>query len=202
MRPKHAHHFVHGRIVAVFAVLVLLAGGRTWAKCGSGPSPDYDDITAVMFQQDGCGGTLHPPRSDWMHVSTFECSTFYAVVWTDQGPKGPISLLKDYVQYDLRGATGTYHLGLDISRVRSLLLEDSFFSISPPDMMVTDTAKSVISVKRCAVVTRIALYNQPSLEEPAAAKLFRDFRTLIKNAPKTLVSRKPAKFLETGLFDP
>ncbi|HET9392343.1 MAG TPA: hypothetical protein VFO29_02290 [Candidatus Rubrimentiphilum sp.] len=193
------------RIASLALTLAFSIGAAASAKCGSGLPPDYRDIQAVMFNQNGCGSTLHPLRRNAMTVSRFDCSSFYAVVWELSGPNGKqMQLLNDYVQYDLDGQIGTYKIEVSLSSVQELLRKDRFFGVAPMDLMPTDSSQAVISVKRCAVVTRVMIYNTnlPDLIDPAAAKLFQDLRRMIEKAPKRFVSRTPRPFMQKLLFDP
>jgi hypothetical protein len=180
----------------VIAVLLLASStGLGLAKCASGSPPDYADIEAVMLKQTGCDGTLHPRK-----VSTFDCSMFYAFFW------GPPVNDAQYAQYNLAGSVGTYRLGINLQRVVQVLKRDNFFTLSPPDAMVTDTAESVLTVKRCAVVTRIRVFNVINgiitRVEPPTRRLFADLRRLIDQSPKARVSSKPTDLKYTLLFDP
>jgi hypothetical protein len=177
---------------SVWALAVLVLWGNpsiAAAACGTGQPPSYDDIDAVMLKQTGCKGALHPktPKS-------FECSYFWALVW-DGEPS-------EYSQYNLPGSIGLFEISTSIADVRSILSKDNFFALSPPDYEVTDTTESVVSVKRCAVTTRIRMYNTPMAEEPATARLFADLRHLFRIAEKTRKSFAPKDFQYTLLFDP
>jgi hypothetical protein len=88
---------------------------------------------------------------------------------------------------------------------RPSTLGSAQFELYPSSRTITDTARAVMSVKRCAVVTRISVYNMPeSPEEQDAAtlKLFDDLRALVNNAAKRLIAYSPKDFGLTGLFDP
>jgi len=178
--------------------LTLSLGAVASAKCGSGLPLNYDDIQAVMFSQSGCGSTLGRRT-----VTSFECSDFHAFIGAGGRPQGwTIPAISEYVQYDLPGATGTYNLILSMSQVRNVLRKDSFFTISPPDLVALDTAESVLSVKRCAVLTKVNIFDFRDAGDAASRKLFDDVRALIKGAAKKLVSHKPKTFDLTGAFDP
>jgi len=179
------------RLVVAFALLLAVSPAIAQAKCESGSSPDYNDIEAVMLKQDGCGGT-QPPNPP----TTFDCSTFYAVFWDSHS----MELARTYFQYNLPGAVGTYNIGASLKQVQEVLREDDFFALSPPEVGVTDTTKSVLSVKRCAVITRIVIEN--GLEEPAVRRLFSDLRMVIEHSSKTKISATVTDFKETLLFDP
>jgi hypothetical protein len=170
----------------------------------------YADVDAVMLTQNGCDGTiqdadvatLKSPQSPhgWL-VSTFECSTFWVLFWNNGRDNVPTT----YSQYNLRDATGTFTLLATIDDARALLRKDRFYDLYPRGLMITDTARAVMSVRRCAVVTRISVYHmrEASAEQDAATlKLFHDFRALVINAAKKRTSSSPSDFELTGLFDP
>jgi hypothetical protein len=189
---------MRARIIGLFLALTLSLGTIASAKCGSGLPLNYDDISAVMFSQSGCRSTLGRKT-----IASFECSSFYAFFWAGGRPQGwTTPVISEYVQNNLPGATGTYNLSLSISRVRNVLRKDSFFTISPPDLTALDTAESVLSVRRCAVLTKVNIFDSRDAGDVASRKLFDDMRALIKGAAKKLVSRKPKIFDLTGAFDP
>ena len=171
------------------AITVAAAPLTATAKCGFGLPPSYADISAVMLRQAGCDGTLHAKP-----VTSLNCSTFWALFWYGQPT--------EYAQYTLPGKTGFYRLSKSVREVRNILQQDSFFSLSPPDLNVTDTAKSVLSVKRCGVITRIQIYNSPRFVDAATAMLFTDLVRFIEKAPAKKISSDPADFKYTLLFDP
>jgi len=173
----------------MIALAYLMLPTVAKAKCGSGQPPSYDDVSAVMLKQTGCDGTLHARA-----VRSFDCSYFWVLFW-DGEPT-------EYSQYNLPGQTGFYHLSKTISPVRNILRQDNFFSLSPPDVEVTDTAESVLSVKRCGVITRLQIYNSSRFVEPATARLFADLVRFVSQAPRIRSSAVPGAFKYTLLFDP
>ncbi len=69
--------------------------------------------------------------------------------------------------------------------------------------MITDTAQLVLTVKRCAVITRIAMYSPPpEEEEQPARRLFDDLVALISSSQAMKMSSAPSDFDETLLFNP
>jgi hypothetical protein len=108
----------------------------------------------------------------------------------------------EYSQYNLKDSIGTFQLSATLADARSILRNDNFFALSPSDGEITDTAESVLTVKRCAVITRIRIFNGPGNTEPDTAALFRHLGNLVKQSPRTKVSDVPKGFVETGIFDP
>lgn len=176
---------------ATTALLLVSSTALGLAKCASGAPPDYADIEAVRLKQTGCG-SARGPRT----VTTFDCSMFYTFFW------GPPVNDAQYAQHNLEGSVGMYRLGINLQQVVQILKKDNFFVLSPPDIQVTDTTESVLTVKRCAVITRLRVFNGIRDEEPATQRLFQDLRALIDRSPKSRISSAPVDFKETLLFDP
>jgi hypothetical protein len=170
-----------------------------FAKCGSTNQPSYDDIHAIMFTQNGCYNTIHNPSLPTRFiVSSFDCSTFWVAFWES----GPATFPTTYSQYNLRDDIGTFQLSPTITDARGLLKDDGFFMLSPPDRFVNDAAQWVLSVRRCAVITKIRMYDTvPGLQDPATRKLFDDLRDLVMRAKATRISNVPAEFAQDGLFN-
>jgi hypothetical protein len=179
-----------------------------FSKCGTGNPPSYNDITAIMFTQNGCKNTIQDADAATLRsqqfpkgwsASTFDCSTFWVLFWWSEPARFPAT----YSQYNLKDAVGTYHLSATLANATELLRSDDFFALSPSDMIVTDTARSVLSVRRCAVVTRISIYNTPSpWQDVQTLRLFSDLRALVMRSRATRISSSPRDFDENGLFDP
>ena len=190
------------RWLALVAILTLATLPTiAAANCGSGLPASYDDIDAVMLKQDGCGGTigsLTASRRPGWFAKSFECSAYWAFFWNN----GRENVPTEYSQYNLKDSVGAYRLSVTIADARDVLRKDKFFSLSPPDGYITDTAQAVISVQRCAVTTRIRIFTGQGNAEPATARLFADLANLIRLSAKTKVSEIPKEFGLTGLFDP
>ena len=178
------------RRVCLLAILLalILWPCAALATCGTGNAPSYDDVTAVMLEQFGCDGTFRRKFPD-----TFECSIFWANFW-----KGEPS---DYSQARLSGRNGYYYLKASVRQIRDILRKGDFFALSPPNIGAVDMAESILSVRRCGVVTKIQIFNDPHFSEPATKKLFDDLVQFVKRAPKTKISSKPREFRETLLYD-
>jgi len=193
---------------AAAALAVALTPTIASAKCGTGNPAAYDDVEAIMFTQNGCRGTIQDadtatlkspqfPRG-WF-ASSFDCSTFWVFFWET----GPTVFPTTYSQFNLKDSVGTFHISATLGEARALLKSADFFALSPRSMSITDTASSVLSVKRCSVVTKISLYNTSSVDEDAqTVHLFEELRALVMHAKATRTSTEPTNFGETGLFDP
>jgi hypothetical protein len=198
------------KAVLASALLAALIPSVAKAKCGTGNQPSYDDIDAVMFTQNGCNSTIQdanvatlksPYVPQGWFASTFVCSTFWVLFWNNGRENVPTT----YSQYDLRESAGTFTISATLDDARTLLRKDRFYELYPSSRTITDTARAVISVKRCAVVTRISVYNVPGSPEDqdaATLTLFDDLRALVSGAAKSPISSSPKDFGLTGLFDP
>jgi hypothetical protein len=178
-------------LMLAMALGVLALPLQATATCGTGHPPSYADISAVMFERRGCGGfPKTQPSKD------LRCSLYWVFItkWdTDDDAT--------YSQFNFPGQTGTYKISLTLSDVRALLREHDFFNLNPEDASVTDIRQSVLSVKRCGVVTRVMMYPKfVSVDKPTAA-LFAAFDALIAGATKHRLSGKPAEFPYTAIFD-
>jgi hypothetical protein len=163
-----------------------------------------------MFTQNGCRSTIQDANvvtlrnSQFPHgwfVSAFDCSTFWTLFWNNGREDVPTA----YSQYNLKGAVGSFDLSATLDDVRALLRMDHFYDLNPSSLTITDTARAVLSVKRCAVITRISAFNMhgsPITQDGATLRLFNDFRALIAGAAKKRVSNGPRDFEQTLLFDP
>lgn len=189
------------RALAAVALCLAFPSVSASAKCGSGNRPSYDDVEAIMLKQNGCGaniGSFSASPAPRQLRKTFECSTYWAFFWKG----GPANFPTQYSQYNLHGAVGTYRLLATTADAVDILRKDNFFALSPADGYVTDTAQTVLSVRRCAVITTIATFTGAGNLEPATAKLLTDLAALVKLSAKTRVSTVPRSFDETGLFEP
>jgi hypothetical protein len=189
--------------------LVALTAAVANSKCGTGNAPSYNDIDAVMFTQNGCKGTIHDANVGTLKssqfprglVSAFDCSAFWASFWNN----GRESVPTIYSQYNLKDEVGLFALSATLDDVKALLKKDQFYDLSPSGLTITDTARAVLSVRRCAVITRISVFNMegsPVTQDAPTLTLFDDLRTLIAGAAKKRISDTPKDFELTGLFDP
>jgi hypothetical protein len=191
------------RYVAMSLALVLFAPALASAACRSGEPPSYDDIEAVLYKQEGGAGSIGNVyaayASPHFRVNSFAASAFWVSFWETDRVKFPT----EYVQLDLKDAVGSYELSATLSQMRDLLRRDDFYSLSPSGAMITDVPWAVLSVKRCAVTTIIAVYNiKTEYSDPATEKLFADLRSLVQQSKKILKNKKPHDFPESGLFNP
>jgi hypothetical protein len=191
-------------------LLLAVAPVAVDSKCGTGNVPSYSDINAVMFTQNGCKGTIQdadlallnsPQFPRGRFVSAFDCSTFWALFWNNGRDNVPTT----YSQYNLKNAVGLFDLSASLADARALLRKDRFYDLYPRNLMITDTARAVLSVRRCGVITRISAFNTQEsggVQDAPTFRLFDAFRALITGADKTRVSSAPKDFEQTLLFDP
>src|SRR5262249_29863641 len=191
----------------VFAAFTPVAA---YSKCGTGNTPSYSDVDAVMFTQNGCKGTIQDasvatlrspqfPRG-WF-VSAFDCSTFWVLFWNN----GRDNVSTTYSQYNLKNAVGLFDLSATLDDARALLEKNRFYDLNPRSLMITDTARAVLSVKRCGVIMRISAFNTQDsgeMQDAPTLRLFDAFRTLIAGASKKRISSAAKDFEQTHLFDP
>jgi hypothetical protein len=183
--------------ISAGALLIFLAPIDGLATCGTGHPPSYDDIEAIMVTQNDQQAAMTTPLP--FTVSTFARSSYWAFFWET----GPARFPTVYSQFSLRGMVGTYHLSVRLADATGVLKQHDFFNLSPEEHLITDTPKLVLSVKRCAVITRIGMYNPPPDDEDGQTKaLFEDLQHLVAGAKATKISDKPKAFEETLLFDP
>jgi hypothetical protein len=166
------------------------------AKCGTGNPLSYDDISAVRFQHDGCGvGRSTGPEQQLL------CSSFWALFSNasavDAGAK-PVSEAI-YSQYNLAASVGTYRLSATLADVRKVLRKESFFELSPVDVG-PDTGEATLTVKRCAVVTKIRASLMPEAEGPTV-RVLTDIMALIQDASKSRISASPMGFSYDIFFE-
>jgi hypothetical protein len=167
------------------------------AKCGTGNPPSYDDITAVLFQQDGCGIGRSAET-----VNEFLCSGFWALfsdeAAVDGGAKPHDAAI--YSQYNLARSVGTFRLNSTLSEARDILRKGNFFALSPVDVG-RDTGEATLTVKRCAVVTRIRASLMPETEGPVI-RVLTGIMALIQDSQKSEISSKPTGFAYDLFFEP
>jgi hypothetical protein len=200
------------RVALACTLLVVLTPVAASSKCGTGNTPRYSDIDAVMFTQNGCKGRIldasasRLPRNianvsqSWF-APTFDCSTFWAFFRNNGRSDVPTT----YSNFNLKKSVGLFNLSVSIDAARQLLSKDQFYDLDPGAFGITDTAWAVLSVARCGVITRIKTYNMGDKDEeqdPSTLRLFEDLRALIAGARKTMISSSPEDFAQTLLFDP
>lgn len=171
------------------AIAMTLAPNVAIAKCGTGNPPSYDDITAVRFERER--GFWTAPKT--YRASTFKGSAFWVLFWNLDATK--------YSQDDLQGQIGTYHLNVSLKDAVDVLRVDDFFALSSPELLITDIQWDVLTARRCSVITKIALPDDPDAGDAKTRKLFDDLEALIVQSTKTTVSKK-AEFFYSNLFDP
>ncbi|MGA8098372.1 MAG: hypothetical protein WB810_06920 [Candidatus Cybelea sp.] len=197
--------------IAVTLAWVFLAAFSPVAadsKCGTGNAPTYNDVDAITFTQNGCGSTIQDANvamlksSQFPHgwfVSTFDCSTFWVFFWNNGRENVPTK----YSQYNLKDAVGTFDLSATLDDARALLRKAHFYDLNPNNLTITDTARTVLSVKRCAVITRISVFNSSTVtQDGPTLRLFDEFRVLVAGATRNRLSSAPSDFEQTRLFDP
>jgi hypothetical protein len=190
--------------VSLIAALVFITASVpavASAKCDSTSPSSYDDIEAVMLAQNGCGGTvgsLSAPAPAWRLKTRFECSAYWVLFRESGGNRFPT----EYSQFNLKQSVGTYHVSATLDDAREILRRHNFFSLSPPGGYIADAAQAVLSVRRCAVITRIVIFTGSGNSEASTAALFADLATLVETSSKVSISSAPKVFAESGIFDP
>jgi hypothetical protein len=179
------------RVWLIALALFMLSPSVSFAKCGTGNQPGYDDITAVMLTSRYRASDGY--RARWDGIKALRDSTYWAFFW-DASPTR-------YSQYNLVGGIGSYELSIKLSDAVRILQNNAFFELSNRELG-SDGPQLVLSVLRCSTVTRLIVYDDPLKQDAAVAKLFDDFAALIETSPKVQTSVVPAGFKETLLFDP
>ena len=167
------------------SVLVALTPATAYSKCGTGNAPSYDDVTAIRFERDECKVPIHSVKSD--------CVSYLAFIsnWNHRQKE-----TREYEQFAPASAAGDYTLRVNASDVIGILKQYKFFELNPASIGISDSPYSVLTVKRCSVVTRVsqpAKYvnlNGFELDQPTQA-LFDALDAFIEKAPKVKVSGKP-----------
>jgi|HubBroStandDraft_4_1064222.scaffolds.fasta_scaffold367323_1 hypothetical protein len=177
------------RRFAIFAWLMLvgavLLAVPAVARCENGAPPSYDDIRAIKFEHWDCAS---PPATNRA------CLRYVMFVSNWERDQDQVA---EYSQFNV-GAVGHYELSVDAKALISILQRYDFFELSPPNVLVTDTPYSALTVKRCAVVTRIAM---PAAILPATLKMSASYYAtmgllgtldeFVREAHKRLLSPKP-----------
>jgi len=176
-------------LVLVFVTVASLYR-PAFSACVSGQPASYSDIVAVMFARHGCGGLVRPKRFP------LKCSSYYVFFW-NINPTGT------YTQYDApsdsQSGRGTYKLDTTLQQAVNLLQKNDFFLLNPGEHQLSDISETVVTVRRCGVVTRLMMY--PLAEfDPKVNALFADFDALVQHAKKDKTSDTPEDFQYTGLF--
>jgi hypothetical protein len=185
------------KMLALALVMICLMASPVAgsAKCVSGQPPDYDDISAVLFQRNGCAPYIH----DVMDLS---CSSYWMYVtnWGSRDWGGPQREVREYSQFNVPGQIGTFSLNVNFKSIESILQRHKFFDLSPPYLMMSEQTDTVLTVKRCAVATRLMMYSRgPSMDKDTAS-LFADLDAFVANAEKTRISDKAQAFSMGGLL--
>jgi len=170
-------------------VLAAIAPLCVSAKCVSGQQPDYDDISAVLFERNGCGPYIHDPAdcacpSYWMYVTK----------WGSRDWGTPQREIRQYSQFTVPGQIGTYTFDVRFKDLEAILEKHRFFDLSPPYRIMSDQTDTVLTVKRCAVVTRLMIYGKGPDMDTETASLFADLDAFVEKTPKTRTSDKPERF--------
>jgi hypothetical protein len=192
---------------AVIAILFFSWPSAAGAQCVSKKPIDYRDIDAVLYtvgyrtidgawkESDG----YQPQRpADYQPTDIGESNLW--AFWNSSAGTAR------YAQYSLQGRTGYFLLLAPLSDVIKLLRQDAFYELSSPLDEITDVSYSVLTVRRCSVVTRIMIpdpnsHFDDSRTDAATRKLFSDVLRLIDAAQKQQLSATPADFDEKLLFD-
>jgi hypothetical protein len=185
-------------VAFALALTVGLAPATAAARCGTGQPLNYDDIESALVTNDY---RISDAYRDQTHpAEDLASSTYWLFFWET----GPARFPTQYSQYTLKGSVGTYQLSATLADARDILKRDDYFSLSPQNYViaVTEQTFSVLTILRCAVVTRLIMDNNPQFQEAATAKIFRDFDNLIASSRLTKVSNAPTDFKSLRLFDP
>lgn len=183
--------------VTVFLALSALLSAPAFAQftivpakshCKNGDPPKYDDISSVMFERNGCGGLRRQETPDlkcsgyWVYFGTYFKTTY------SQGSKNI--------------GEGGFILDATLQNARDVLASHNFFALNPPDITATDIVESILTVRRCNVITRILMY--PILQlggDPEVAALFADFDQIVARSKKQKISAHYLTF-DLNVFDP
>lgn len=172
------------------------------ATCGTGNAPNYDDVTAVMLAGEPYGHFLRRCSQTEgtrciVEPTTWTGSTFWVFFGND-----PDYQSTTFSEYDLRGSIGTFQLAATLRDVVAVLRRDNVFSLSPVDRNPS-AGLQMLSVKRCAVITTIPLYDASRADQDAATRqMFDDLDALVAGANRIKVSAQPARFEDNFLFNP
>jgi hypothetical protein len=189
---------------AVFVATVWFSTpGLAFGKCVSDRPVDYTDIDAVLYAvgyrtidgdwKDADG--YQPQRPADYQPTDMADSNFWTFWGLDRS-------YGEYSQFSLKGQIGDFNLSANLHDIVKLLRRDRFYELSSPLDEITDTSYSVLTVRRCSVVTRIMVQNiDISRADAQTRKLFSDLQNLIKNSKKEQTSAAPLPFALQGTFD-
>jgi hypothetical protein len=205
---RRSAHDTHGAVLLLVIFVVLTSTlfatpPAAFAQCVSMKPIDYSDIDAVLYTVgyraiDGAwkgSDGYQPQRPADYQPDEIRASNLWAF-WKLSDDPGR------YSQYSLQERTGYFRLLAPLGDVIKILRRDRFYELSPPLDEITDTSYSVLTVRRCSIVTRIMIPNaDDSRADAATRKLFADFLRLINNTQKQRLSSDPQNFDQTLLFD-
>jgi hypothetical protein len=143
---------------AVIATLFFSWPSAARAQCVSKKPIDYRDIDAVLYTVgyravDGAwkGSDGYQPQrpADYQPTEIGESNLW--AFWNSSAGTAR------YAQYSLQGRTGYFLLLAPLNDIIKLLRQDAFYELSSPLDEITDVAYSVLTVRRCSVVTRIMI---------------------------------------------
>lgn len=188
------------RIVLAVVILsaVLSTPSLAFAKCASGQPIDYNDVDAVLLTTRYRALDGYLSGYGTAENTAIEGSRFWVLFWNEGGAESPTR----YSQFSIPGSIGTYELSASMQDAVAILRRDRFFELAPRRDRATDQTYSVITVRRCSVITRIIVVNHDSeYQDAGTAKVFRDFWSLITDSKKKKVSNDPAQFKLVLIFD-
>jgi hypothetical protein len=183
---------IAARAALAWVFLAALTTGPATSKCGTGNPPSYDDITGIQFERyDNC--SQFAPKDVQQKCWSY---SFFVSNWDHYQNE-----VREYEQFSPPSQAGDYTLNVTADDVIAILKQYKFFDLNPANIVETDVGYTVLTVKHCAVVTRIAL---PPEQSPGAfmrvgganfdhatQALFDALDAFAKNGGKTLRSRKP-----------
>lgn len=177
---------VIGRWTAVLVCVVqFYSPAPALSMCGQGQQLSYSDISNVLFERQGCGGLKRAqPKS-------LSCSGY----WIYLSSSGAV-----YAQWILSGSIGTYKSNVTLSQVEKVLAGHHFYDLNPRATYVTDVRQTVLTVKRCGVVTRVMIYPEQAGERETR-RLFAAIDALISKSRLTKINSSPEKFPYSAVFD-
>jgi len=167
---------------------ILSANAPALGACVFGQPPSYDDVVAVLFERDFCGGLGGQPKDP-----PLRCSGYYLFFWN-------IHPGATYSQWASRRDRGTYHIDAGLQQAIDVLRKDQFFLLSPGEHDVTDIRETKLTVRHCGVVTRLMMFPLSEFD-PKTNAIFADFDALVEHSKKEKISDTPQDFKYTLLFE-